>query len=53
MDMLAMGKYGVFVWSSMALTIAIVLLNEWAARRRHRAVCRDIEVRLKAREGRQ
>ncbi len=50
MDKLVMGNYGVFVWGSMLLTLAVVVLNEWAARRRHRVVYRDIDVRLKARE---
>ena len=50
MDKLAMGNYGIFVWSSMLLTVAVVALNEWLARRRHRVAYRDIEVRLKARE---
>lgn len=50
MDKLAMGNYGVFVWGSMLLTLAITLLNEWTARRRHRVAYRDIEVRLKAKE---
>lgn len=47
-----MGNYGVFVWSSMLLTLIIILLNEWLARRRHRVAYRDIEVRLKASESR-
>ncbi len=52
MDKLAMGNYGVFVWGSMLLTLGIVLLNEWLARRRHRVAFRDIEVRLQATEER-
>lgn len=52
MDKLAMGNYGVFVWSSMLLTFVVVVFNEWAARRRHRVAYRDIEVRLRAQEAR-
>ena len=50
MEKLAMGNYGVFVWSSMLLTALILALNEWSARRRHRIAWRDIEARLRARE---
>lgn len=53
MDKLAMGNYGVYVWSSLLLTVIIVVLNEWLARRRHRVAYRDIEVRVKAREAHQ
>lgn len=53
MDKLAMGGYGTYVWSCFALTFMIVTLNEWSARRRHRSVLRDIEVRIKAIEERQ
>ena len=53
MDNLAMGGYGAYVWSCFALTFAVVMFNEWRARVRHRSVYRDIEVRIKAVEGRQ
>jgi len=53
MDKLAMGGYGVYVWSCFGLTLAIVIANEWRARRRHRVELRDIEVRIKATEDRQ
>ena len=52
MDKLAMGEYGVYVWSCFGLTLAIVALNEWLARRRHRQEYRDAEVRVKAVEER-
>ena len=48
MDILAMGDYGVYVWGCFALTLVVVLLNEWRARQRQRVVYRDVEVRIKA-----
>ena len=48
MEKLAMGDYGIYVWSCFALTAVIVVLNEWFARARHRKVYRDVEVRIKA-----
>lgn len=53
MDYFAMGGYGAYVWSCFALTFAVFLFNEWSARRHHRNVYRDIEVRIKAVEDRQ
>lgn len=52
MEKLAMGDYGVYVWTCFALTFAIVVFNEWLARRRHRQEYRDAEVRIKAIEER-
>lgn len=52
MEKLAMGDYGIYVWSCFALTAIIVLFNEWRARRHHRHVYREIEVRIKAIEDR-
>ncbi len=48
MDNLAMGNYGVYVWSCFALTLAVVIFSDWRARLRHKRVYRDIEVRIKA-----
>ncbi len=48
MDNLAMGNYGVYVWSCFALTLAVVVFSDWRARLRHKRVYRDIEVRIKA-----
>jgi len=52
MDKLAMGNYGIYVWSSFLLALMVVVFNEWFARRRHRFAYRDIEVRIKAVEER-
>ncbi len=48
MSGLAMGSYGVYVWSCFALTAVVLLICEWRARKRHKIVYRDIEVRVKA-----
>lgn len=53
MDKLAMGGYGAYVWSCFALTFAVLIFNGWRARVWHRSVYRDIEVQIKAVEGRQ
>tara|TARA_R110002049_G_scaffold23726_51_gene84297 strand:+ start:903 stop:1064 length:162 start_codon:yes stop_codon:yes gene_type:complete len=50
MDKLAMGGYGIYVWSSFALAFAVLAINEWRARRRFRRVFREVEVRIKALE---
>ena len=52
METFAMSGYGIYVWSTFALTATVLVYNEWAARRRFRAVYRDIEVRIKALENR-
>ena len=51
MEALAMGNYGIFVWSCFGLTFIVIVVMEWLARRRHQRVYRDIEVRVKALEG--
>ena len=48
MEVLAMGKYGAFVWSSFALTAVVLIICDWRARLWQRRVYRDIEVRIKA-----
>jgi len=53
MEKLAMGNYGIYVWSCFALTAAVVVFSDWRARLRHKRVYRDIEVRIKALEERQ
>jgi heme exporter protein CcmD len=50
MELLAMGKYGAFVWSSFALMFIVMIACVGQARARHRRVWHDIEVRLKATE---
>jgi heme exporter protein CcmD len=50
MDKLAMSGYGFYVWTSFGLALLVLIWNEWSARRRHRNVWRDVEVRIKALE---
>ena len=50
MELLAMGKYGAFVWSSFGLMLIVMITCVGQARARHRRVWRDIEIRLKATE---
>ena len=48
--LLDMGGYGGYVWSSFALTLIVLVLCIAQGRRRHRMICRDITLRLKAME---
>lgn len=32
-DVLDMGDYGVYVWSCYGVTLAVLVLNQWLARR--------------------
>ena len=48
MESLAMGEYGIYVWSCILLAAAVLLICDWRARARHRQVYREIEVRIKA-----
>ena len=42
MEWLSMGKYGPYVWSSFSLAAVVLVACVVQARRRHRAVLRDI-----------
>lgn len=46
MDVLSMGGYGAYVWTSYALTFAVLILCVAQGRRRHRRVFREIRSRL-------
>lgn len=48
MEVLAMGEYGAYVWSSFILATVVLIILDWRARLRQRRVYRDIEVRIKA-----
>ncbi|MDZ7769299.1 MAG: heme exporter protein CcmD [Woeseiaceae bacterium] len=49
-EKLAMGNYGLYVWSCYALTLIVVVLCSVQASRRHRAVYSDIVRRLQRKE---
>lgn len=49
-DALSMGNYGAFVWSSYALTAAVVAICIWQGKRRHTAIVNDIKLRISAME---
>ncbi len=49
-EKLAMGDYGLYVWSCYALTLIVILVCSVQASRRHRAVYSDIVRRLEQKE---
>ena len=48
MEMLAMGKYGAYVWSSFALMFIVMIACIVQARSRHRKMYQQINSLLKA-----
>ena len=50
MELLAMGEYGVFVWSSYLLTLIVVVISAVQGRRRHQQITDAITQTLKNRE---
>ena len=50
MEMLAMGEYGPFVWSSYLLTLIVVVASTVQGKRRHRQIEEGIRRRLKIEE---
>lgn len=51
MDMLSMGGYGGYVWTSYALTVIVVLVCFLQSRRRHRSIREELKARLAATAG--
>lgn len=49
-DMLAMGGYGAYVWSSFALTVIVVVVCAVQAVRRHAKTFDDLKTRIRAME---
>ena len=47
-EALAMGGYGAYVWSSVGLTLIVLILCAVLARRRHRSVLHDIRAQIGA-----
>ena len=50
MEILAMGEYGAFVWSSYLLTLVVVVINAVQGRRRHQQITDTITQSLKIEE---
>ncbi|MDZ7643585.1 MAG: heme exporter protein CcmD [Woeseiaceae bacterium] len=50
MEMLAMGQYGWYVWSSFGLTFIVVIICVVQARRRHSSVFRAVAQRVELME---
>ena len=49
-EMLAMGNYGVYVWSSFGLTLMVLIICVVQGRRRHARVLDDVRTRILAME---
>lgn len=50
MDALAMGGYGLYVWSSFGLMFTVVLITAVQARMRHHRTMHEIKMRIEALE---
>lgn len=50
-DTLAMGGYGAYVWSSVGLTLIVLVLCVIQARRRYRSVLEQIRAQVNAQTG--
>ena len=46
MEMLAMGKYGAYVWSSFAITAIVLLVCVLQGRKRHKNVVNELRARI-------
>ena len=49
-EALAMGEYGVYVWTCFGLTFAVLAVCAIQARSRHGKIIADIRTRIKAME---
>lgn len=49
-EMLAMGNYGAYVWSSFALTLVVLIICVVHGRRRHTRVLHDVRTTIRAME---
>ncbi len=52
MESLAMGGYGAYVWTSVALTFSVLVICIVQARIRHQRILRETSTNLRAKEGR-
>jgi heme exporter protein CcmD len=51
-EILGMGNYGAYVWSSFGLTLIVLVVCVLQGRRRHKSVLNDVVARIKAMETR-
>ena len=49
-EVLAMGGYGAYVWTSFGLTLAVLVVCVLQGRRRHAHVVNDVRTRIRAME---
>ena len=49
-DVLAMGGYGAFVWSSFGITFLVLVICIVQGRRRHARIMNDVATRIRAME---
>ena len=49
-EILAMGNYGAYVWSSFGLTLIVLIICIVQGKSRHRAVFNDVRRRIRAME---
>ena len=49
-EMLAMGDYGAYVWSSFGLTLIVLIVCVVQGRARHARVVHDVKSRIRAME---
>jgi heme exporter protein D len=49
-EMLAMGNYGAYVWSSFGLTLIVLIICILQGRQRHARVLHDVRTRLRGME---
>jgi len=49
-EMLSMGNYGAYVWSSFGLTLIVLVVCVVQGRSRHKSVLKDVVLRIKAME---
>lgn len=50
MDMLTMGGYGAYVWTSFGLTLGVLVICAFQARQRHAQALNKISRRIRAME---
>ena len=53
MEVLSMGKYGAYVWSSFAITAIVIVICAVQARRMHKNVVNELRTRIRAMESEQ